>query len=318
MQPIRAIAFDAFGTVIQYGQRLAPYSQLLAGQGEGGARLPFLTRDVPVATFAAELGLEHLLPDIEADLAEELAGLRLFVEVPQVLALARAAGLRLAACSNLAAEYGPAVRGLLPDLDAYVLSYEVGVAKPDPAIFQRVCDTLGCAPGEVVFVGDSKRCDVDGPRAFGMQARHLDRRAGQSLLDVLADVLLTCDQIAAIGSAYDAMRANPNRGVSPADVRARLAAQGGQAADMTSIPRRREPMTVADLIATLQGLPQHLPVMLPTEGGIDLAGSIRVATAARHPRDWADTPVGQYRELPDDDTVGKPFSAVIIDLDGAS
>ena len=92
-------------------------------------------------------------------------------------------------CSNLAAEYGPAVLGLLPDLDAYVLSYEVGLAKPDPAIFQHVCDALGCAPGEVVFVGDSVRCDVDGPRAFGMQARHLDRRAGQSLLDVLAGVV---------------------------------------------------------------------------------------------------------------------------------
>ena len=188
---IRAIALDAFGTVIQYGKRLAPYSRLLAGRGEGAARLPFLARDVPVATFAAELGMEHLLPDIEADLAEELAGLRLFAEVPQVLEQSRAAGLRLAVCSNLAAEYGPAVLGLLPGLDAYVFSYEVGLAKPEPAIFQRVCDALGCAPGEVVFVGDSKRCDVDGPRAFGMQARHLDRRAGQSLLDVLADVVLT-------------------------------------------------------------------------------------------------------------------------------
>lgn len=189
MQPIRAITFDAFGTVIQYAQRLTPYGRLLARQGEGAARLPFLTRDVPVATFAAELGLVDLLPDIEADLAEELAGLRLFPEVPQVLALARAAGLRLAVCSNLAAEYGPAVLGLLPGLDAYVLSYAVGLAKPDPAIFQHVCDALSCAPGEVVFVGDSKRCDVDGPRAFGMQARHLDRRAGQSLLDALESVL---------------------------------------------------------------------------------------------------------------------------------
>jgi len=180
---------DAFGTVIQYGQRLAPYGRLLAGRGEGAARLPFLTRDVPVATFAAELGLEHLLPDIEADLAEELAGLRLFGEVPQVLEQARAAGLRLAVCSNLAAEYGPAVLGLLPGLDAYVLSYAVGLAKPDPAIFRLVCAELDCAPGEVVFVGDSVRCDVDGPRAFGMQARHLDRRAGQSLLDVLAGVV---------------------------------------------------------------------------------------------------------------------------------
>ena len=52
-----------------------------------------------------------------------------------------------------------------------------------------MCDALGCAPGEVAFVGDSKRCDVDGPRAFGMQARHLDRRAGQSLLDALAGVV---------------------------------------------------------------------------------------------------------------------------------
>lgn len=180
---------DAFGTLIQYGQRLAPYGRLLAGRGEGAARLPFLTRDVPVATFAAELGLEHLLPDIEADLAEELAGLRLFPDVPQVLEQSRAAGLRLAVCSNLAAEYGPAVLGLLPGLDAYVFSYEVGLAKPDPAIFQRVCDALGCAPGEAVFVGDSKRCDVDGPRAFGMQARHLDRRGGQSLLDVLAGLV---------------------------------------------------------------------------------------------------------------------------------
>jgi HAD superfamily hydrolase (TIGR01509 family) len=313
---IRAIALDAFGTVIQYGQRLAPYSRLLAGRGEGAVRLPFLTRDVPVATFAAELGLTHLLPDIEADLAEELAGLRLFAEVPQVLEQSRAAGLRLAVCSNLAAEYGPAVLGLLPGLDAYVLSYEVGLAKPDPAIFDRVCAELGCAPGEVVFVGDSKRCDVDGPRAFGMQARHLDRRGGQSLLDVLADVLLTSDQLASIGSAYDALRANPDRGLSPTDVRARLAALGGQAPDMTSIHRRREPMTVAGLIATLQGLPQDLPVMLAAEGGIDHARSVRVADVARHPRDWAGTPVGQYRELPDDDTTGNPFGAVIIDLNG--
>lgn len=260
---IRAIALDAFGTVIQYGQRLAPYSRLLAGRGEGAARLPFLTRDVPVAAFAAELGLEHLLPDIEADLAEELAGLRLFAEVPQVLEQSRAAGLRLAVCSNLAAEYGPAVLGLLPGLDAYVLSYEVGLAKPDPAIFQRVCDALGCAPGEVVFVGDSKRCDVDGPRAFGMQAHHLDRKRGQTLLDVMDDVqdLAIAEQRLA---DIRAGKANPGAALSPDQIRARLAAQGGQAPDMADIPRRRESMTRDELLATV-------PVRRTAEGSAYVA-----------------------------------------------
>ncbi len=335
---IRALALDAFGTLIQYGPRLAPYSRLVGARGADADRAPFLTRNVPVATFAVELGLEHLLPDIEADLAEELVGLRLFAEVPQVLEQSRAAGLRLAVCSNLAAEYGPAVLGLFPGLDAYVFSYEVGLVKPDPAIFQRVCDALGCAPGEVVFVGDSKRCDVDGPRAFGMQAHYLDRKRGQTLLDVMEDVqdLAIAEQRLAdiragksktvplddvmqmFGDAYDALKANPGAALSPDQIRARLAAQGGQAPDMADIPRRREPMTVAGLIATLQGLPQDLPVMLAAEGGIDHARSVRVAEVARHPRDWAGTPVGQYRELPDDDTTGNPFGAVIIDLDGSA
>ena len=59
---------------------------------------------------------------------------------------------------------------------------------PRKRVNSSVCDALGCAPGEVVFVGDSKRCDVDGKRAFGMQAHHLDRKRGQTLLDVMDDV----------------------------------------------------------------------------------------------------------------------------------
>ena len=78
---------------------------------------------------------------------------------------------------------------LVPELDAYVLSYEVGVAKPHPTMYRLACAELGCAPAETVFVGDSRRCDFDGPQAFGMQARWLDRRGGQSLVDALAGIL---------------------------------------------------------------------------------------------------------------------------------
>ena len=75
-------------------------------------------------------------------------------------------------------------------------------------------------------------------------------------------------------------------------------------------------MNVADLIAKLQALPPDLPVMLTvSEGGIDYARAVRVADVARHRRDWSFMPIGQYRELPDENTVGEPFQAVVIDLD---
>lgn len=190
--PIKAIAFDAFGTLIQYGgRRINPYRHFLGGaqSADPSAREPFLTRDVGPETFAEAMGLAHLIPQIQQELATEVAQLGLFGEVVPVLQRARAAGLRVAVVSNLAQAYGPVVRRLLPDLDAYILSYEVGVAKPDPAIFDLACQALGCAPGEVLFTGDSMRCDLLGPQAFGMPARHLDRDAGQTLWDVVSDVL---------------------------------------------------------------------------------------------------------------------------------
>lgn len=185
----RAIVFDAFGTLIQYTERRAPYEHLVDGQGRVVDRQACLTRNVPMSTFAIELGLEGRLDVMEVDLAEELGGLRLYPETTTVLGKARAAGLHLAVCSNLASEYGRAVRALLPSMDAYVLSYEVGVTKPHPTMYRLACAELRCVPGETVFVGDSKRCDFDGPVAFGMQARWLDRQGGQSLLDALAGLL---------------------------------------------------------------------------------------------------------------------------------
>lgn len=80
--------------------------------------------------------------------------------------------------------------------------------------------------------------------------------------------------------------------------------------------RERDAMTVADLIVLLRELPPDLPVMLPCEAGIDHACAVRVADVARHRRDWTWTPVGQYREMPHEDTVGPPIRAAIIDLVG--
>lgn len=173
------IVFDVFGTLVTYrGRRTNPYLRLVSKDGE---RLPFLTRNVPIDTFAGELGLSHLVPTIRRELDEEIGALRLFEDVTLTLRKIRAYGKKIAVCSNMASEYGEAVRSLLPGMDAYVFSYEMGAKKPEPAIYQAVCDSLGCRPKDIMFIGDSKRADYEGPRQFGMQARLIDRKGGQTI-----------------------------------------------------------------------------------------------------------------------------------------
>jgi len=70
---------------------------------------------------------------------------------------------------------------LLPGIDAYGFSYELGLVKPDPIIYESVCRMLGVEPGKqlggdrVVMIGDSVRCDQDGAKAAGIAGFHLSR-----------------------------------------------------------------------------------------------------------------------------------------------
>jgi len=60
--------------------------------------------------------------------------------------------------------------GLAPLVDALVASGEVGVSKPDPAIFRIALDRAGVAASEAVMVGDSWTSDVVGARGAGIRA----------------------------------------------------------------------------------------------------------------------------------------------------
>lgn len=53
--------------------------------------------------------------------------------------------------------------------DSFVMSYKVGLAKPDPRIYEMTLQSLGVEPSEAVMVDDIERyCDV--ARDLGMQA----------------------------------------------------------------------------------------------------------------------------------------------------
>ncbi len=72
--------------------------------------------------------------------------------------------------------------GLEHHFKVSVAANQVGVAKPDPAIFHAACARLGVAPREAVFVGDDILLDVQGAQRAGMRAVWL-RRAGRSAPD---------------------------------------------------------------------------------------------------------------------------------------
>lgn len=60
------------------------------------------------------------------------------------------------------------VCGLDAWVDVLVISEEVGVIKPDPAIFEIALERLGCGPGQTVMVGDSWEIDIMGARKAGI------------------------------------------------------------------------------------------------------------------------------------------------------
>jgi epoxide hydrolase-like predicted phosphatase len=59
--------------------------------------------------------------------------------------------------------------GLEDDFDPIIYSHEVGLAKPDPAIFELTWTRIGVAPEEMIFVDDTQ-AHVDAASRLGIHA----------------------------------------------------------------------------------------------------------------------------------------------------
>lgn len=79
-----------------------------------------------------------------------------------------AKGVRVGVLSNIAFDIRPAftVRGFDQYVDSFVLSFEEGVIKPDPGIFEILLNRLGVPAEQALMVGDSAEAD-GGARALG-------------------------------------------------------------------------------------------------------------------------------------------------------
>ncbi|MET8330481.1 HAD-IA family hydrolase [Streptomyces sp. NPDC005181] len=103
------------------------------------------------------------------------AAWRPYPDAAGVLKALRTSGARVGVVSNIGWDLRPVFRahGLDTFVDAYVLSYEHGIQKPDPQLFHIACTLVGKDPTDVVMVGDDRHAD-GGAAALGCEVRFVD------------------------------------------------------------------------------------------------------------------------------------------------
>lgn len=125
-----------------YAERdLAPHSHRMAYAGLAA------TVTAEMGGFADALYERLLRPE----------GWRAYADTVPVLAALHAAAVPVAVVSNIGFDIRPLgdALGFARYVSSWVLSYEVGCCKPDPAIFRHACRTLGVQPQHALMVGDT-------------------------------------------------------------------------------------------------------------------------------------------------------------------
>jgi putative hydrolase of the HAD superfamily len=117
-----------------------------------------------------ELGVQAVFPDDPLEIRRGLWG-GIKRNEPMIAAVLRIAKhYKTALLTNNVKEWADWRQYYPMDVfDTVVDSYEVGVRKPDPAIFHLTCERLGVDPSKASFVDDIP-ANVDGARNVGLNA----------------------------------------------------------------------------------------------------------------------------------------------------
>jgi 2-haloacid dehalogenase len=197
---MKAIAFDAYGTLFDVFSVAALGEELFPGKGDALAQLwrlkqlqytmlrslmgrhrDFwrLTEDGLVYA-ARSLGLA-LTPDKRARLLESYLTLAAFPDVKPGLWALKERGLRLAILSNgepKMLEAAARSAGIVDLLDAILSVEEVKIFKPSPRVYQLAPERLRVRPAELGFVS-SNGWDVAGAASTGLRTFWIQRRAAE-------------------------------------------------------------------------------------------------------------------------------------------
>ena len=202
MSAYRAVIFDFFGTLtlsVRRGPQHEDIARTLGCDPEvvrgvldrtfhSRARGTFGSAEATLRWVTEQAGghprASQLRAAVPARVDALRADTRLRPDAMSILTAIRSRGLRTGLISDCTHEL-PAFLPRLPMaplLDARVFSVELGVCKPEPAIYLAACDRLGVEPSECLYDGDGGSRELTGAAAVGMTAVRL---AAPDLVDHL-------------------------------------------------------------------------------------------------------------------------------------
>ena len=199
--PVRAVAFDCFGTLLRIATPTNPWRSLLAAARSTPGALLLDPRKEPIPTiklFAAACGVDFQ-PEWQRDLDIELISIEPMPEALTVLERLHSAGFRIALASNLAPPYIiPALTflGQFLDVRCYSCHSAIRAVKHEPAFFEALRTRIDFPAHEILMVGDSLTSDIEGAMEAGMSTLHFVpgvSAPGPGQISRLSDVLSFLD-----------------------------------------------------------------------------------------------------------------------------
>ena len=97
-----------------------------------------------------------------------------FPHVKKVLGELKAAGLKLGLLSDFPPETKLEYLGLSGVWDTVLCTEKIGALKPAVKPFEELAKALACQPGQILYVGNSRRYDVEGAKRAGLKAALLN------------------------------------------------------------------------------------------------------------------------------------------------
>ncbi len=186
---IKAVIFDMYETLItHYDSPLYFSMQMAEDAGIPVDEFQALWMPTDTERTIGQLSFEQAITDIlnrtgrySDELLNHMAAKRIAIkedcfkhlhyEIIPMLEELKSRGIKMGLISNCFSEEALVIREsvLLPYFDAVYLSYEQGVKKPNPEIFERCINELQVAAEECIFVGDGGSQELEASDSLGMK-----------------------------------------------------------------------------------------------------------------------------------------------------